>query len=129
MKILLLVGFLAVVTAATAGFFTPPPFQDVNVEVECNMSRDRPRQFGDLFNESKFIWAEFPVNPGVTEVTVCRDVAVGGRERDDPFLLVCKRTLAAWLDGTTTGFVDCGLLLLLDPLEFIGKPVSITVHN
>jgi len=71
-------------------------------------------------------WAEFPVTPGQTEVTICgagdpeAQFAYGRRD-------VCYRTTAAWFDGTSTGYVYCGLET--DAAGWFSKPKSITVHN
>jgi hypothetical protein len=78
------------------------------------------------------LWAEFDVDPGVTEVTTCRD--------GDPNASVppyrpdsCYRSKAQWHHGTSTGFVYCGTRRVYDDPEtpdvYEGDVISITVHR
>jgi len=52
------------------------------------------------FEGDERTWAEFPVNPGVTEVTVCWD----GPEPLGPY---CQRYVAPYFEGTSIGLVSC----------------------
>jgi hypothetical protein len=90
--------------------------------VECNKSEDY--QCGEATCTQH--WAEFPITPGQTEVTICNpgdpnSTVEYGR------LDTCYRTKAAWFDGTSTGFTYCGIES--DAAGWIGKPKSITVHR
>ena len=71
-------------------------------------------------------WAEFPITPGETEITICNfgnpdHANVHGR------LDTCYRVKAVWIDGTSTGFTYCGIES--DAAGWIGRPKSITVHR
>ena len=76
------------------------------------------------------IWAEFDVNPGRTEVTVCYP---GNSEAEDPVARLdrCSRGKAPWFVGTNRGYVDCGVLIDNDVGPDIPATdiISITVHN
>jgi hypothetical protein len=73
-------------------------------------------------------WAEFDVDPGVTEVTICYE---GGGTAWTPSQ--CSRYKPAWLRGTTTGRVSCGTRYDYDdpdtPDFDTPDPISITVHR
>ena len=76
-------------------------------------------------------WAEFEVDPGVTEVTICQAVTT-----DTPFWPPqarsnCYRTKAQWLRGTSTGWVACGYRTVSDDgtTNDNPDPISITVHR
>ena len=95
-------------------------------EVGCNKSEAR--------NEDGYTvtvrWAEFEVDPGVTEVTICN--AVSGnpfwppQERSN-----CGRFKAGWIRGTSTGWVPCGARTVQDDSTTTDSPdpISITVHR
>jgi len=94
--------------------------------VTCNKSETRDIDGG----RRTWRWAEFNVDPGVTEVTVCRDLE---GESDPPYLgrNDCFRRKATWFQGTSIGFVNCGGRITPDtgePIDF-GDPISITVHR
>ena len=89
--------------------------------VQCNKQEQDP----DF--ETKFIyhWAEFPVTPGVTEVTTCYRYAADGAppHRDGVF---CWRGKANWKQGANIGVVSCGFE---NEDGWRNKPESITVHD
>jgi len=76
-------------------------------------------------------WAEFDVDPGSTEVTVCAVnelFSQAGSSRD-----ICYRRIASWVRGTNTGIHYCG-----EGIDWVNPdtsdvpfvpPISITVHN
>jgi len=63
-------------------------------------------------------WAEFPIDPGVTEVTTCFD---GSPPYPFNAIAKCYRGKAQWKRGTSTGLVHCGT----DSASF----PTITVHR
>jgi hypothetical protein len=78
-------------------------------------------------------WAEFEIDPGATEVTVCH---VGSSTLPpDNGRDTCGRSTAhyQWFRGTTTGFVRCGHSVNHDdpdtPDTDSPDPISITVHR
>ena len=65
-------------------------------------------------------WAEFPVNPGQTEHTVCTGANATYVELYPGHPLAqatCWRAIASYYEGTRTGFVHCSV-----------DTISITVH-
>jgi hypothetical protein len=82
--------------------------------VTCNKSE------GYVTGETTSVvyWAEFPIDPGVTEVTTCH-----GGSPSYPFNAIpkCHRGKVQWKRGTSTGLVHCGT----DPASF----PTITVHR
>lgn len=99
-----------------------------NIEVECDKSETR--QDTDL--TIVYRWAEFEVEPGVTEVTTCvRGAEPPGRPTEARER--CARFKALWFRGTNTGYVDCGRSVNYDDPDRedsdIDDPLSITVHR
>jgi hypothetical protein len=99
--------------------------------VTCDKSETWPRGDGNDWVLMP-LWAEFEVDPGVTEVTVCRDGdpnAPVPPDRPD----FCSRTKADWHHGTSTGFVYCGRRRVYDDPEtpdvYQGDVISITAHR
>jgi hypothetical protein len=90
-----------------------------DMPVECNKQEDHPNGITIIH------WAEFPVTPGQTEVTVCRPWLRTTPPFNRDF---CYRKVADWYHGTSTGFVECGGENTVTP-SWAGKPLSITVHN
>ena len=77
-------------------------------------------------------WAEFEIDPGATEVTVCYDragyIEPPGKDND-----TCSRFKSSWFRGTSTGFAGCGRHIDYanpDIEDFDSPdPISITVHR
>jgi len=105
---------------ADAGDMMQPDAGAQDTPVQC----DKSSTSGDP--ELTYHWAEFPVTPGQTEITICNTgdpaspVAYGSRD-------TCSRITAPWFDGTSTGFWSCGIES--EAAGWISKPKSITVHN
>ena len=75
-------------------------------------AQDTPVECGEVGSEpwgdggrADYYSAEFDANPGQTEVTVCQDgTTLFSRGRP-----TCYRGTAGWHEGTSTGFVSCGV--------------------
>ena len=95
--------------------------------VTCNKSLAQLREGFTVTSR----WAEFPVEPGKTEVTVCWP----GHEKYKwpPRLKThCTQEKATWHQGTKTGYVTCGFSVA-GPDGTVHNnepdPISITVHR
>ena len=102
------------------------PDAGADFTVTCDKSSMHPWSTGTATSR----WAEFPANPGQTEVTVCHP------SNPDAFGLTsqretCSRSKAAWIRGTSTGVVNCGVRYAnADGLvQEVADPISITVHD
>ncbi len=103
-------------------------------EVSCNKSASERLDEGENGARTiTFRWAEFDVDAGVTEVTICHRGDPDGYQpqfRKD----WCFRGGAQWLRGTSTGLVSCGIKTDWDNDETFTDsdspdPLSITVHR
>jgi hypothetical protein len=95
---------------ADAGDMMQPDAGAQDTPVQC----DKSSTSGDP--ELTYHWAEFPVTPGQTEITICyggNPDSYGPSKRD-----TCNRLVSPWYEGTNTGAIHCG-----------GNVTSITVHN
>ena len=111
-------------TGATGG--TP----EQNIEVDCNKMETLR---ADGFTATHY-WAEFEVDPGMTEVTVCSRATPSNPAGAPPFYSDrCGRSKAVWYLGTTTGWVVCGTAIDYDnpdiPDQEYRAPLSVTVHR
>jgi hypothetical protein len=112
---------------ADAGDMMQPDAGAQDTPASCNKSETR-----DIGNGASrtWRWAEFDVDPGVTEVSTCRDLQ---GEDDPPYLGRddCFRRTASWFNGTSIGFVDCGGEVMASDgtVTVFPPPLSITVHN
>jgi hypothetical protein len=98
-----------------------------DIEVTCNKSETA---IWGSDGSQTHRWAEFDVDPGQTEYTVCREgtpSSTGLSKRD-----TCSRSIANWIRGTSTGAVWCGYDLFDADGTRVGgslDPISITVHR
>jgi hypothetical protein len=97
------------------------PDAGADFEATCNKSEQNP----DTETKLIYHWAEFEIDPGKTEVTICYRYAADALppHRNGVF---CWRSKANWKQGTTTGFVNCGTET---DDGWRNKPESITVHD
>jgi hypothetical protein len=88
-------------TGATPGTGATGGTPEQNVRVECDKSAPIPS------GGTRYA-AEFEVDPGRTEVTVCGDGTPSSFGNISFGRDSCNRRIAGYYEGTTTGFVDCG---------------------
>ena len=89
-----------------------------DVAAECDFESCLTYEDG---TKSCLMWAEFPVNPGRTEVTICHRASPQYTEGwpGHPYAQkTCQRYIAPYYEGTGTGFTTCSELT-----------TSITVHR
>jgi len=101
-----------------AGEMMQPDAGAQDTPVECNKSEQNPN------SQTKQVWhwAEFEIDPGRTEVTVCTlrpGWPFGGQTH-------CSRSKALWIQGTNTAIVFCGFEYE-DRID--NEVTSITVHG
>jgi hypothetical protein len=100
--------------------------------VTCNKSKTKSGEGVSI----TYTWAEFEVDPGVSEVTTCDKGQSSPTEYTHPTFerATCYRGIASWYHGTSTGFVHCGQLFdYVDPglsdFDTRDQIISITVHR
>jgi hypothetical protein len=115
---------LAVVACSSAGDMMSeimdsgvPDAGAQDTPAECNKREMVPGSDGNFWR-----WAEFEIEPGQTEATVCT------LRNSWPFdgQTHCTRYKPQWIQGTNTAIVLCGFEY---PDRIDNEVVSITVHN
>ena len=101
-----------------------------DVTVHCNKS---VVWFDDDFAKRTRYWAEFDVDPGSTEVTVCGLNTLFAAAGSQTTRETCGRNIALWFRSTNTGYWYCGESIdWVNPdmadIPFV-PPISITVHR
>jgi len=104
------------------GAVPPAP---VDREVTCNHSNSD----GSPSHATITIhWAEFVVDPGVTQMTICTPADV--RTIDGAW--TCQRSIAPYIRGTNVALVECGGSIDYNSdgiIEVPMTPITITVHE